>query len=156
MNLELYRYSSNNDDTLGLLFVDGRFYCYTLEDEARNEKKYGETRIPAGTYDIELRTVGGFHKRYSLRFPGMHKGMLQLKDVPNFEYILIHIGNDDDDTAGCLLVGNTGNNNQVGRGFVGHSEPAYRRLYPVIAKALQNNEQVKIKIMDWDLLPFYG
>ena len=108
MELEVLRISSQKDSTNGILFdVTGgkrKFLCYTLEDEYRKDKVKGETRIPAGTYDIILRKVGSFHTKYSEKFKDMHKGMLWVKDVPNFEYILIHIGNTDEDTSGCLLV----------------------------------------------------
>lgn len=151
MKLDVLRYSDNGDDSLGLLFVDGVFFCYTMEDEHRNEKKYGETRIPDGTYDIGYRKVGGFHMRYSKRFPKLHQGMLQIKDVPNFEFILIHIGNRDEDTAGCLLVGDGANNNQIDRGMVSHSTDAYVRLYPVICEALDAGWQVTIELTDMGL-----
>lgn len=148
MKLDVLRYSDSGDDSLGLLFVAGQFFCYTMEDEYRNEKKYGETRIPAGSYDIGYRKIGGFHLRYSKRFPKMHQGMLQLKEVPNFEYILIHIGNRDEDTAGCLLVGDGANNNQIDKGMISSSTDAYVRLYPVICEALDAGGQVTIELTD--------
>tara|TARA_Y100000356_G_scaffold32652_1_gene24386 strand:- start:482 stop:754 length:273 start_codon:yes stop_codon:yes gene_type:complete len=63
MKLEVLRFSSQKDSTNGLLFdtTDGRnFLAYTLEDEKRENKVMHETRVPAGTYKIKLRTVGGF------------------------------------------------------------------------------------------------
>ena len=92
MKLEVLRFSSQKDSTNGLLFdiTDGReFLAYTLEDEKREDKVMHETRIPAGTYKIKLRTVGGFHGRYEKKYGSMHKGMLHVQDVPGFEYILI-------------------------------------------------------------------
>ena len=154
MQLEVVRFSSQKDSTLGLIFevADGKkeFLCYTLEDEYRDKKVMHETRIPAGTYEITLRTVGGYHGRYSKRFPKLHKGMLWVRDVPNFEYILIHCGNDDDDTSGCLLLGDTQTENNVSDGFVGASTTAYKRVYPKIAKALEEGECVKITYTDFD------
>lgn len=154
MKLEVLRYSSEKDSTLGALFdvTNGRkFLCYTLEDEYREEKVMHETRIPAGTYKITLRTVGGFHQRYSKRFKDIHHGMLWVRDVPNFEYILIHCGNDDDDTSGCLLVGDTQTSNANGSdGFVGSSTLAYKQIYPKIAEALLNNKEVTITYVDFD------
>jgi len=150
MKLEVLRFNSQEDYTLGLLFdvTDGRkFLCYTLEDEYREIKKKGETRIPAGTYPITLRTTGGFHSRYSRKFPDIHKGMLWVRDVPNFEYILIHVGNDQGDTEGCLLVGNT----QKG-GFIGDSVNGYKKIYPPIADALEKGEQVTITYIDYDTI----
>lgn len=153
MLLQVVRYSSQGDDTLGLLFDftnERKFLCFTLEDEARTVKKFGETRIPAGTYHIELRTEGGFHQRYSRRFPGMHKGMLWVRDVPGFEFILIHIGNDDDDTAGCLLVGNEVRQNVTGPGKILHSTDAYKRIYPLVVEKLIAGEEVSIMYADLD------
>lgn len=155
MKLEVLRYSSQKDSTLGALFdiTDGKkeFLCYTLEDEYREIKIMHETRIPAGTYEITLRNFGGFHKKYSTRFPQFHKGMLWVRDVPGFQYILIHCGNDDDDTSGCLLVGDTQTNNITSDGFVGSSINAYRRIYPAIANAIEAGEKVEITYTDFDM-----
>ena len=154
MELEVLRFSSQKDSTNGLLFdvTDGRrFLCYTLEDEHRDVKKYGETRVPAGEYRITLRTVGGFHGRYLKKYGEMHKGMLWVREVPNFEYILIHTGNTDEHTAGCLLLGNTQQTNfDSSNGFVGSSVEAYKRVYPSIAEALEKGEEVKITYINFD------
>lgn len=145
MELRVIRYHTTDDYTLGMLLDEERgFLCYTLEDEYREEKVSGETRIPAGTYKITLRTTGGTHPRYKRAYGDMHKGMLWVRDVPGFEYILIHTGNTDDDTSGCLLVGNT---SQID-GFVGASRLAYKRIYPPIAKALEDGEEVFITYED--------
>ena len=58
--------------------------------------------------------------------------MLHVLDVPNFEYILIHIGNTDDDTAGCLLVGQECNNNRIDKGSLLGSTLAYREFYRLV------------------------
>ena len=154
MKLEVLRFSSQKDSTIGLLFdvTDGdrKFMAYTLEDEHRDVKVMHETRIPAGTYDITLRTVGGFHAKYSKRFGEMHKGMLWVRNVPNFEYILIHAGNDDDDTSGCLLVGDTQTQNVTSDGFVGSSVNAYKRIYKPIAEAVECGDEVTITYIDFD------
>ena len=154
MKLEVLRFSSGKDSTSGALFsvVEGvkTFLCYTLEDEYRDNKVYSETRIPAGIYEIRFRTVGGFHAKYSKRFQDIHKGMLHIVDVPGFDYILVHCGNTDEHTAGCLLVGDTQNNNMVEEdGFIGRSTAAYKRIYPKIAKALEQGEEVTIEYIDY-------
>lgn len=140
MELKLLRYSDNGESTLGLLFVNKEFQCYTLEDERRTKKVYGETRIPEGRYKLDLRKVGGFHQKYSGKFGEFHRGMIHLRGVPNFKYVLIHIGNDDDDTAGCLLVGNKANNNKVSSGFIQNSTDAYKELYQVIVDSVEDGE----------------
>lgn len=149
MKLRVVRYNSSDDFTLGMLLdeTNGKhFLCYTLEDEHRDTKVKHETRIPAGTYQITLRTVGGFHSRYTKKYGDMHKGMLWVRDVPGFEYILIHTGNTDEHTSGCLLVGSTSDV----KGFVGGSVTAYKKIYPSIAAALENGEEVSITYEDYD------
>jgi hypothetical protein len=153
MKLQVLRFSSESDSTNGLLFdvTEGvKFLAYTLEDEKRDEKVMSETRIPAGTYKVKLRTEGGHHNKYSSRYGSMHKGMLWLQDVPNFKWILIHCGNTDEHTAGCLLVGDSQENNQIKEnGFIGSSSNAYKRIYPSIAEAIEN-EKVTIEYIDID------
>lgn len=150
MELEVLRFSSQIDSTNGLLFENTKsgklFLAYTLEDEFRQIKEYGETRIPDGEYELGLRTIGGFNSRYSERFKDIHKGMLQVMNVEGFEYILIHCGNTDEHTNGCLLVGDSQTSNIVEpSGFIGSSAKAYERIYPSIADAIINGEKVKIK-----------
>ena len=155
MILELLRISSQEDSTNGVLFEvtdSGRkFLSYTLEDEYREEKIKGETRIPAGRYNITLRTVGGFHEKYKNRFKGIHKGMLWLRDVPNFKYVLIHCGNTDEHTGGCILVGKTQTENKGKNkdGFIGKSTDSYFDVYPAIAEAIERGEEVTIVVTDF-------
>lgn len=156
MRLEVLRFSSGEDSTSGLLFdVTNRdlksFLAYTLEDEYRYNKVLGETRIPDGIYEIGFRKEGGFHSKYQKRFADIHKGMLQINNVPGFDYILIHCGNTDEHTAGCLLVGDTQVNNLVQKdGFIGQSTAAYKTIYPKIANALEDNNSVTIRYIDYD------
>tara|TARA_R100001510_G_C7644878_1_gene202284 strand:- start:1146 stop:1595 length:450 start_codon:yes stop_codon:yes gene_type:complete len=147
MELRVIRYCSREDFTLGMLMEDRTFLCYTLEDEHREEKVLHETRVPAGRYRITLRTVGGFHKRYTQKYGDMHKGMLWVRDVPGFEYILIHTGNTDEHTSGCLLTGITSDSE---KGFIGRSGDAYKNIYPKIAKALEDGEDVFITYENFD------
>tara|TARA_R110000824_G_scaffold80978_4_gene203440 strand:- start:67 stop:654 length:588 start_codon:yes stop_codon:yes gene_type:complete len=154
MSLEVLRYSTNEDSTLGMLFDTSnkrKFLCYTLEDEKREVKLRYETRIPAGEYEISFRTEGGFHARYLSRYgKEFHKGMLQILDVPDFEYILIHCGNTEKDTAGCLLVGDTSIQNITKLAFIGSSVEAYKRIYLPIAHHLDTGGIVKITYIDYD------
>ena len=155
MRLQVLRFSSQADSTHGLLFehtdLGKIFLCYTLEDEARALKVRGETRVPAGIYKIEIRSEGGFHEKYTKKYPGIHRGMLHVTDVPGFEYILIHTGNTDEHTAGCLLVGDSQENNiLLPDGFIGKSVNAYKRIYPGIAQAIEKGEEVTIEYIDYD------
>lgn len=157
MKLQLLRINSGVDATSGVLYRvypegDKKFLCYTLEDEHRDVKVMGETRIPAGTYNIEFRTVGGYHSRELKRYgASFHKGMLELQDVPNFKYILIHAGNTDEQTAGCILVGDSQTNNDIKTdGFIGSSRNAYKRIYPLIRDELMAGAKVEIEIIDYE------
>lgn len=147
MKIQLIRFSSQADSTSGILLIDNEFACYTLEDEEREVKVMDETCIPEGTYEIKYRKEGGFHSRYSARYGSDHFGMLELQDVPGFKFILIHSGNTDEHTSGCVLLGDQQKNNIIYKdGFIGESRNAYSRVYKTISKALNNNEKVTIEI----------
>jgi hypothetical protein len=156
MHLEVQRFSSAEDDTLGNLFISDSLYkwlCFTLEDQKQTKKVYGETRIPPGTYEIKLKKVGGFHNRYLKQYGSdWHKGMLHIQNVPGFTDILIHKGNDDEDTAGCLLLGEDAKGNFNKKGGVVSSKSAYDRIYPIIRDKLLSGERVRIRYRNLDTL----
>ena len=146
MKLQVVRTQFGKDATNGLLFVNGIFENYTLEDQYQAVKVMHETCIPEGTYDIKFRTVGGFHEKYKKKYGNSHYGMLHLQDVPNFTYILIHAGNTDEHTSGCLIVGETQQDLDISDdGFVGHSGKAYVKLYNKVAKELLLGKSVTIE-----------
>ena len=146
MKLTVVRTQFGTDATNGILLIDGQFECYTLEDQYQAVKVMHETCIPEGTYDIKFRTVGGFHSKYSERYGNAHYGMLHLQDVPNFTYILIHAGNTDEHTSGCLIVGETQQDLDISDdGFIGHSGKAYLKLYNKVAKELLLGKEVSIE-----------
>jgi hypothetical protein len=148
MKLDVIRTQFGKDATNGILLIDGVFESFCLEDEVRDgQKQMGETAIPLGEYEIKFRTVGGYDAKYQKKYgTTWHKGMLELQDVPNFKYILIHTGNTDEHTAGCLLVGETQQDLDRGKdGFVGGSGDAYKKMYPKVRDALLNGEKVTIK-----------
>ena len=84
------------DYTIGKLYIDGEYFCDTLEDKVRPDgiKIYGETAIPAGKYKVVL--------SQSARFKRLLPAIL---DVPDFKGIRIHAGNTAIDSHGCILVG---------------------------------------------------
>lgn len=144
MILELFRRKSNGDATVGELYLNGIKQCITLEDEKREVKVMHETRIPAGTYTIKLQKNGEMTKKYAKKFPGIHEGMLWLQNVPKFESIYIHIGNTDDDSSGCILVGKSEQDFKLI-----NSTEAYIKLYvAVVNEILVNKQSVTIKIID--------
>jgi hypothetical protein len=98
MKLKLVRDTRTPTATFGKLYVDGRYYCETLEDAdvlaAGGDKIPGKTAIPAGTYGVVI--------DWSTRY---RKLMPHVLDVPGFSGVRIHAGNTVDDTDGCILVG---------------------------------------------------
>lgn len=98
MKLTLVRDTFSYGGTLGVLSVDGEYFCNTLEPCLGLTQKTGTygrgACIKPGTYSIDL--------HYSPRFK---RYMLTLCAVPSRSGILIHSGNTLDDTEGCILVG---------------------------------------------------
>ncbi len=151
MRLEVVRVKSTECGTTGCLYdcTNGRrWLAWTLEDSFRFDKVDANTRIPTGTYRLSLRTTGGFHAKYRQRFRSMHKGMLWVRDVPKFRWVLIHCGNTSDDTAGCLLIGNT-----LWRSGIAQSVQSYRTVYPRIANHLAEGGEATIRYSDIDWSP---
>jgi hypothetical protein len=142
MKVTLNRFHSSSDDTLGAFGINGRFSAFCIEDEYREVKVMGETRIPAGTYKLALVDSPKFSKKYG------HK-MIMLLNTPKFTGVLIHKGNSEKDTDACLCVGNVARFNAAGNSRVEESGLAYDRLYPIIAKAIET-EGAEITITDSD------
>lgn len=140
MKLTVERFEHSPEETFGRLLIDGEFKCFTLEDQYRKVKVKGDTRIPAGTYKVDLVDSPNFTPRYG------HK-MLWVKDVPGFTGILIHCGNTDADTAGCLLVGKKIGALNYKRAVL-DSKIAYKEIYPIIAGAIARGEEVTITYID--------
>lgn len=128
MNLKLVRKYRKETYTIGKLYVDGVYFCDTIEDKDRGlddsmvladimvKKKYGETAIPYGTYKVEI--------NYS---PKYKKLMPQIMNVKGFGGIRIHSGNTAKDTLGCLIVGKN-----TKKGMVTESRATYNKLFALM------------------------
>ena len=154
MIVEVKRFADNGNATLSAIYVDGVFVCFGVEDEERAEKKAGETRVPNGEYYLTLRSEGGFHNRYKVKFSDFHLGMLAVHNKPNyvlenaglkFQYVLIHVGNYESNTEGCLLT-NFGVNAQSFEGS--SSVAAYKVFYQKVAPRIAAGEKAKIIYSD--------
>ncbi len=138
MHITVDRNLKDTQATCSVISIDGKAFCFGLENPHHNVKVHGDTRIPNGTYKIGVKDYGGFHNKYTHRFKDMHKGMLHILDVPGFTDILIHIGNSATDTHGCLLVGNGVKSKP--RLTITSSRKGYERLYSaVIAEAIKGD-----------------
>ena len=146
MIITLQRDKQVKDATIGRLIIDNKEVCFTLEDIHRDSKVWGKTRIPAGKYLLRYRKEGKFHLVYSARFKDIHKGMIELADIPNYKYVLIHTGNTAEDTAGCILVGNAVNW-ELGTIRPKSSTPAYEKIYPLIS-AYMDKEPTYLQVFD--------
>jgi hypothetical protein len=136
-----------DNSTLGALFVDGKLFSFVLEDEKREVKIPGKTRIAAGTYDLQLRTeLTPLTKKYRGRF-NFFRYHIELANVPNFKNIYIHVGNTDDDTEGCQLVGYTSHTTKSDF-TISQSVDCYTALYKLIYDELIKKNKVTYTIKD--------
>lgn len=137
MVLRLERSFPKAEYTIGRLFVNGEFYCHTLEPPVRDyehgeEKVMGNSAIPKGTYFITYSYSVSFKRR-----------MPYLRRVPMFTGVMIHTGNTVKDTKGCILVGL---NLRVG--MVCNSRAIFRELDNEMQKALKNKDLIYITIVE--------
>ena len=149
MEICVKRFSDGGDSTIGLIFIDDVFNGYSLEDEARAVKVADETRIPAGRYEIKFRVEpdSKMNQRYQAKY-SWFTWHLWLQDVVNFEWIYLHEGVNDNHTSGCILVGDSVNNNVTRAGKLGGSPAAYKRIYLAVSKCLESGSRVFITVMD--------
>ena len=136
MELRIERRVKGDAYTIGTLYVNGERFCDTLEDKVRNlaggeSKVPGETAIPEGRYKVIVN-----------RSPKFGRDLPRLLDVPMFEGVLIHRGNTDEDSAGCILVGE----NKV-KGKVINSTPYEEKLVALCKAALAEGETIEIEIV---------
>ena len=136
--------------TIGVMSIDGKRFCETLEDADRNLnssmtveqikaiKKPNETAIPTGTYKITLDT---FSPRFGNKsfYKKVCGGKLpRILNIKGFDGVLIHCGNTNLDTSGCILVGR---NLEVGK--VLKSQETFEKLYRIL-KGNKDNLTIKI------------
>ena len=153
MELLLKRIALKDTYTIGKLYVNGTYFCDTIEDKVRDLNKDGDlndvgegkipslTAIPYGKYEITLKVQS---PKFSLKSAYNWCGgyLPRLIGVPHFEGILIHAGNTADSSAGCIIVGE----NKI-KGQVINSMVTLKRLYcSVLKEASDRNEKIWIKI----------
>lgn len=152
MKILLKRIYKKEKYTIGNLYINNVFFCNTLEDtdrgltsqmsleEIKSKKIYGETAIPTGTYSINMNTVSPKFKDRAWAKP--YKGMLpRLENVKGYDGVLIHTGNDQNSTSGCLLVGE----NKI-KGKVINSTATFYELMTVLLKAKSVGESIELTI----------
>lgn len=152
MELKLERRFPRDRYTIGKLYIDGKYFCDTLEDKDRGltsnmsvaqicgVKIKGETAIPTGRYLVDMKTVSPrFGSRAQYQFC---KGRLpRLCNTPGYQGVLIHCGNTAKDTEGCILVGENKE-----RGKVLNSTATFRKVYAKLKATDERGEQIWITI----------
>lgn len=118
-NILVKRRYKGEQYTIGSLYINGKYFCDTLEDTDRGlsedmalsdikaKKIYGKTAIPKGTYAVDMNTKSPKYSDYK-KYPYVKEfdGMMpRIMNVKGYEGVLIHSGNSDKDTLGCILVG---------------------------------------------------
>ena len=128
----------NDEATPGWLQVDGKFFCYTIEDPDRKietegckAKVYGKTCVPRGTYKVIL----SMSNRFGMVTP-------EILEVPCFKYIRIHIGNSADDSEGCILPGMHRQGNTVTS-----SRVAFDKLMEVLTPVHKYGIPIQLEIL---------
>lgn len=149
MELRLRRIAKRETYTIGRLYIDGEYFCDTLEDQDRGldqgmllpviraRKRAGATAIPTGRYRVTLGVQSPrFKSKAAYKFCDGY--LPRLLNVIGFDGILIHIGNTAKDTEGCILVGR---NTIVG--MVTESRVTFNKLYERLKEA---KDMIYIKI----------
>ena len=153
MKLLLKRIAKKDKYTIGKLYVNGVYFCDTIEDKDRkldqsmseanifNLKVKHETAIPTGTYKIVMNIVSGtFVKKQ--KYKEFCSGKLpRLSYVKGFSGILIHAGIDQNSSSGCIIVGQ---NKQIGK--VINSWDTFKKLYKILEDADVNGETITITV----------
>lgn len=140
--------------TISNLYIDGKWFCNCLEDVdrgldnsmsedmIRTLKKPSITAIPRGTYEITLDVISPKYSKIQFYKDVCNGKVPRLKNVKGFDGILIHAGNTDKDSSGCLLVGQ----NKV-KGQVINSKETFKALYKLLQDRRSMGEKIIIKIL---------
>lgn len=153
MRIKVERKWRKDAYTIGRLYVNGEYFCNTLEDKDRGLKKsdtlqsikgikvFGETAIPVGVYEVAMNVVSPKYVASPWYKQLCGGRMPRLKDVPGFDGVLIHAGNTALDTNGCVLVGK---NTKAGQ--VTSSRDTFKTLYQKMKAAADAGEKIEIEI----------
>lgn len=140
--------------TISNLIIDNKVFCQVLEDADRGLdssmplakilelKKPSITAIPRGTYEVTLDVYSPKFGSKSFYKEVCNGKLPRLLNVKGFEGVLIHCGNTDKDSAGCLLVGQ----NKV-KGQVINSQATFKELYKLLKDRHDKGEKITIKIL---------
>ena len=153
MNITVKRIAKRDTYTIGKLYIDGKYYCDTIEDKDRGLKQSmsekeilsnkikHQTAIPTGTYEVTLKIKSAKYSQKKVFVQYCNALMPRLLNVPGYDGVLIHTGNTEQDSSGCILVGY---NKVVGK--VINSMDAFKVIYPILKDASDKGEKITITI----------
>jgi hypothetical protein len=144
ITLKLLRYYSNDDVTLGLLFINKNFFCYTIESSIYSKEN---KPLLSGIYKISfLQDNSTLTSKYKTKYPELFTRHINLKNSDDTDVGIIYDVEDHGDFNGFAVNGSL--NIKHKRSFVAHSREAYRRLYLFLTGKLNSGIPVRIKIYD--------
>lgn len=155
---------ANGGSTQGILMektLDSPFICHTIEDEKRDIKVPGETRIPSRFYELKIWNNGqnpndwvlNHRIKYNVNGDNWFSFPIEVMNVPNFSGVLIHVGYGEQDTDGCILLDDTIGNNTVDPANQGaRSMQAVKRFYQKVYPILATGGKAFLEIRDEDKL----
>lgn len=143
MRLTVFRVRFHETRTVGQLYIDNDFFCFTLEDKMRELPGYpvetwkvqDETAIPTGNYKITLEES-----------PRFGPDTLTINQVPGFKGIRIHAGNTEHHTEGCIILGYRLNDDGTIR--FGSTRPAVSDLKNKVRQAIAYGQEVWLEIVN--------
>jgi hypothetical protein len=135
------RFLLMDDYTLGMVDYGGKFPLFCLEDQYQEKKVKGETCFAEGLYELKIQEIlTPLTKKYRAKYPWFEY-FIEITGLTNFDQVYPHIGNDDEDTDACPLLGLSSeliNPN----GWVSQSTAAYRMFYQAIYPMLKAGKRV--------------
>jgi hypothetical protein len=149
MRVTVHRIHDTGKATIGYLLVDGKYFCWTLEDEGRKAKIKGETRIWEGVYKLGIRKDDTpLTVKHRQAYGSWFKYHIEILNIRDFTGVYIHAGNDETHTDGCLLLGD-----MLANPIIQPNKPltasiqANKRFYELVYPKLEKGEEVTIEFV---------
>lgn len=154
MEIRIQRKYKKRDYTIGKLYIDGKPFCDTLEDEdkgltqsmppaqVRAQKVAGKTAIPTGRYCVDMGTTSPKFSKYPFYMQVCNGKLPRIQNVNGFDGVLIHVGARADNTEGCILVGR----NKI-KGELSDSMDTFKGLYRQMDEAQRRGECIWCEVV---------
>lgn len=153
MNILIKRIAKKDTYTIGKFYIDGKYYCDTIEDKDRGIDKTtplskiksvkiaNKTAIPTGTYDLTMKVQSPKYLKSNTFVRYCKAYMPRILNIPGFDGVLLHTGNTAEDSSGCIILGY---NKTIGK--VLDSMSAFKQVYPILKAASDKGDRISITI----------